>query len=403
MKSVITLFVLYSNFTYAENKPIPKEMVKTALEALSQTPSVGTAPVGLCGKNDVPAIDFLECTQAKELDQSIHINFQKERWKRKPELDILVATCFQKRFEKCYPALKNNIDLGQIKTLFNEWKKDPRFRYPAGVGMCSYRAEALSYHLAELGFKTTTIRIEHSPTLIAMDRDANDLLNGNYDDYHGAHTLVQIMVSINGEQVPYLLDPQYMTEPMPRSKYFIKTMGQVCEETESLMDLTSCNFKEEPQNNMPDGHDLFNPSKMNDSALNCGWSGGDVKTRISIWPKPIIKTDGKIVKTNGGGTPDLFKDKIISEKTSKELIIKAYEDYAISMKSELDNINLSLTTQREILIDKENMSPDEINIANEFIEAREGQKKMKESLILSLKKIHNKIIIVKQNLDSITD
>lgn len=403
MKSVITLFVLYSNFIYAEDKLVPNEIVKTALGALSQVHSVGTAPVGLCGKHDAPVVDFLECAQAKELNQSIRINFQKEGWKRKAELDLLVATCFQKRFEKCYPALKSNIDLGQIKTLFNEWKKDPRFRYPAGAGMCAYRAEALSYHLAELGFKTTTIRIGHSPTLIAMDRDANDLLNGNYDDYHGAHTVVQIMVNVNDEQIPYLLDPQYMTEPMPRNMYFIKTMGQVCEETENEMDLTNCYFKQKLPNSMPDGHDLFNPSKMNDSAVNCGWSSGDVKTRISIWPKPIIKTDGKIVKTNGGDTPEFFKDKIVSEKTSKELIIKAYEDYALSLKSELDKINSSLAIRSEIPRDKENVSPYAISFANELKEIQEEQMKRKESLIFSLKKIDKKIIAVKKNLDSINN
>lgn len=400
MKFVIAFFTLYFNFTYGEDKPIPNEMVKDTIEVLSQVSSFGSVPLENCGKNSIPETDFLECSQAKTLNENIIINFEKERWKRKPELDLLVKECFQKRFQKCYPNLYSSIELEQIKIMFNEWKKDPRFRYPAGVGMCAYRAEALSYHLAELGYKTMTVRIKHSPTLIAMDRDENDLLNGNYDDYQGSHTVVQIMVNINGEQVPYLLDPQYMTEPTPQNKYFIKTMGQICEETENLKDLTSCNFITKPQNNIPDGHDLFNPNKMNDSAINCGWSSEEVKTRVSIWPNPINKIDKKIVKTNGE-TPEFVKNKIVSENTSKELIIKAYENYALRLKSELNNINLSLNEKTKIIIDKEKMSPDDINLINEFEEIRKDEIKRKESLALSLEKIEAKILTVKENLDSI--
>lgn len=421
MKFLLILFNLYSSFCYAVDISISKESIKSAIEILNQVPSTGTVPINLCN-NHIPVTDFVECSQAKELNRSIQINFKEEGWKRESELELLVNVCFQKRFEKCYPALRSNIKLGQIKNLFNEWKKDPRFRYPAGAGMCHYRAEALSYHLAELGYKTTTIRIEHSPTLIAMDRDVNDNLNGNYDDYRGYHTLVQIMVNDNGKQKPYLLDPQYMTEPMARDKYFIKTMGQVCEKTDDLKDMTSCSFKEQPQNKIPDGHDLFNPNEDQSSALNCGWSGEEVKTRISIWPQPINKPDKLIVKTNGGEAPAIFKGKEVSENTSKQLILYNFENYATELKKELESINARIKESLQLSTassdfptlsapDFSNTSPGfptsstllTENFAEEMEKEREEIRqemiKRKEIIIYSLKKIENKINIVKNNLE----
>ena len=392
MKYLIILFILSSSFCYAMDLVTSKENIRDLGEILSQVPSVGTPPISRC-ENDIPVIDFVECEQAKELRKSIDINFKKERWKRGPELELLVKACFQKRFERCYPALKSVIEIEQIKNLFNEWKKDPRFRYPSGRGMCHYRAESLSYRLAELGYKTTTIRIEHSPTLVAMDRDVNDKLNGNYDDYQGYHTLVQIMVNENGKQKPYLLDPQYMTEPMPRDKYFIKTMGQICEKTDDLIDMTSCNFIEKPQNTIPDDHNLFNPNEIQSSALNCGWSGEKVKTRISIWPQPINKEDKLIIKTNGGEAPETFKGKEVSEDTSKQLIIYAYENYKNKLKQSLESINEGLKS-----ISTPSKTGSNNQFAEEMEEVRQSLIKQRKSIMHSLKKIDEKINIVKNNL-----
>ena len=393
MKFLLALFISYSCLSYGEDKSIPKAMIKDVDNILKQAPTLGLAPIGLCD-SITPAADFVECSKAIELNEAIKKNFGKSEF---DQLESLVRSCFQKRFEKCYPNLKKYIELEQVKNLFNEWKKDPRFRYPSGAGMCHYRAETLSYHLAELGYKTTTIRIEHSPTLIAMGLDSNDNLNGNYDDYQGFHTLVQIMVNENGKQTPFLLDPQYMTKPMPRDEYFIKTMGQVCEKVNSSLDLTNCYYKEKPQNTMTDDHDFFNPLKKNDKALLCGWSGAKVESRISIWPEPIDKSNKKIVNTNGMRTPEIFMEKEVSGDTSKQLIIHSYENYTESLKYELNNINSSHETFEEMLSDKE--LPEVM--LKDLKEIRVRQEKRKVSIVLSLKKIEDKIRIVKKNLDTI--
>lgn len=178
MKFLLALFISYSCLSYGDDKSIPKAMIKDVDDILKQAPTLGLAPIGLCD-SITPAADFVECSKAIEHNEAIKKNFGKREF---DQLETLVRSCFQKRFEKCYPNLKKNIEHEQVKNLFNEWKKDPRFRYPSGAGMCHYRAETLSYHLAELGYETTTIRIEHSPTLIVLYEFFKFLISATYSE-----------------------------------------------------------------------------------------------------------------------------------------------------------------------------------------------------------------------------
>jgi hypothetical protein len=231
-----------------------------------------------------------------------------------------------------------------------------------------------------------------------MDRDANGKLNGNYDDYQGSHTLVQIMVNQNGKLSPFLLDPQYMDEPVTLEEYFIKTTGQICKKSsaqknQSPQDLTSCYYKEEPQNVTTESvelYSLFNTAKSRtteEEFTRCGWSSSRVKTGINIAPKwgQIHKNDSKIVCTNSD-TPQIFKGKDVSLSTSKELILNFYENYSISLKNQLEHTNEQIKLTSEFP-----SNPDSKEIL-------EGNIKFRESLIYSMKHIENKIKEVKKNL-----
>ncbi|MDD4976647.1 MAG: hypothetical protein PHY93_19985 [Bacteriovorax sp.] len=394
----LLLIILHSICIFASEEVGIKDAMTNIVHQIEQVPTFGSPPIKVCD-NSVKAteIQILECSLASELNESIRINFAKEGYKYQQKLDQLTKACLKKRFDHCYPNLTKTIELDKLRSFFESWKKDPRFRYPSGAGMCAYRAQSLSYHLAELGFKTTSIRIEHSPTLIAMDRDSNDKLNGNYDDYRGYHTLVQIMVNRNGKAVPYLLDPQYMTEPLIREDYFIKTTGQNCkkldEQNEKVpVDLTSCYYKEEAQNKPAEKSELtslFNPSLLQDQLINCGWTSAKLQTRVSIWPGPINKNDTKIVCTNGE-VPKAFEGKDVSETSSKELILSAYENYAVELNRQLDFTN----DQIKILSDELSQIPSQ----SETKEMLQSNIEMKASIVQSLKLLKNKIIIVKKNI-----
>ncbi|NOT80450.1 MAG: hypothetical protein HOP07_15770 [Bacteriovoracaceae bacterium] len=393
------MFILYSSCLFSNEERNNHFVVESATQVLKEIPKIGSTPQLICEKNNFQ-IDFIECVQAKELNKSIEKNFKVEGWKRNAELDSQVKACFQKRFEHCYTNLKKNIELEEIIKLFNTWKKDPRFRYPSGAGMCNYRAETLSHFLAELGYQSKTIRIRNSPTLIAMDRDSEDNLNGNYDDYQGEHTIVQIIVKTeDGNEMPYLLDPQYMTKPETLNNYFIKVTGQICEKISiKLLDKSKCTYEEQPQNQIPDGHDLFNPEENSNTALNCGWSKKDVGSRISIWPNPITKSDMKIVKTNGGKTPKLFEEENVTENTSRRLIIKAYEDYAESLNNKLLKVNSEIEAEKNILFDKKDKSPENLYFIKEFTEISQERQTTKKSLLETIENITERIRIVKINL-----
>lgn len=318
----------------------------------------------------------------------------------------IYSQCLDERFKSCYPNLKTTISLNDLDSLFQSMKVDPRFRYPiGGFGMCHYRAENLSYFLAEAGYKTKTIRITHSPTLIAMDRNSDGSLNGNYDDYHGYHTLVQIDVMVKGKAVPYLLDPQYMEKALPQEEYFKTTMGQNCQklnsENDEFLDLTQCYFFEQKQNEAPESDlfGLFNDRNAEEDKpfLNCGWADGSQAQSVDLIKqmKASSKND-KIIHCTNGVTPEKFKDLKVTNKTYKELIEESYSSYENKLKQELEfAIGQVRMTKHTLDLWGENTSSD---LYKEELESHQEWKKEQEKIEFSLKVIPEMKKRVRQNL-----
>lgn len=257
-----------------------------------------------------------------------------------------VRACLDEKFNSCYPNLKPSIQLSKIKQMFQSFKADPRFRYPAGGGgMCAHRAESLALLLAEEGYSATSIRITHSPTLIAMDRDVSGALNGNFDDYKGYHSLIQVLVDVNGKKVPYLLDPQYMEEPMTVDEYFIKTTGQVCNKTSAtatIPDYTQCYYFEQKQNTTTE-QNISAKINLKDPYIACGWaSGKNILEWHDLGKGPSGKKDNLLNQTNGQ-IPEKFKTQVATERSSKELILNAYENYENKLKQDLKQRQYSLS------------------------------------------------------------
>ncbi|MDO9182472.1 MAG: hypothetical protein Q7U04_08685 [Bacteriovorax sp.] len=392
----LMLFLFTSNI-FGEENPNLEKVVNEIIQITKQVSNTGTPLIKSCGEfKETAQTDFSECSEAIELNKSIQLNFKRDRNKNQGKLFDLLETCFQKKFDKCYPNLNETIGLNKLKSLFDDWKKDSRFRYATGFGMCAYRAEALSYHLAEMGYKTKTIKIKNSPTLIAMDRDINGKLNGTYDEYRGNHVLVQIMVNRDGEDFPYLLDPQYMDEAKPLEEYFIETTGQVCKKIKedsqkSPIDLTNCYYSEDSQNSTADPasmHLLFNKfkTKLDEEMLTCGWSDKDIKLGHSIAPKwsQIDKKDTKIISGNSA-TPEFFKGKDVSLTTSRELILFTYENYADELNKKLDFANKQIEISSQFPL----LTPQDF---------QEEMKNEKANAIYSLNQLKSKIKIIKDNL-----
>lgn len=268
-------------------------------------------------------------------------------------LNSLAIDCQNKRFEMCYPDLSPSIKKQELDKLFKKWTQDGRFHYlSGGGGACGVRAKNLAHELAQLGYQAKAVRIHPAPTLIAMEKTRDGRYNGGYYDYHGSHSVVQILVKENGILTPYILDPQFMNAPLKRVNYFVQTMGQDCVKVENYAsdsDVPSslnCYFSEKPQNS---SMGTINPYKvLNNQQMQCGWHF-DVSETESFAKfanfHPAKKDDKKLVLLNddGSGVPSKFNGLDISESTSSDLILHAYEQLQEKLQEELTNYEQRLS------------------------------------------------------------
>jgi hypothetical protein len=350
--------------------------------------------------------EFKECQKSSELSKKYFSNeFRKEKSEMKAviyrEMIELYPKCLKKRFQSCYPKLRPAISLDNLKNMFEQFKKDPNLRYSAGGGACALRAETLSYFMAEAGYKTTSIRIASAPTLIAMDRNKEGELNGNYYDYQGSHNLVQIDVEINGKKVPYFLDPQFMDKPVPIDVYLLRTIGQVCEKKMAkahVKDFTKCYYHEEPQNTPSEESTVADPLMSTEDLpfIRCGWRGGKgILTRGKYFSPEIKKENKKLVCLNCEQPYSLLESDA-SPQSQKELILNAYANYRPLLEARLKFINeqIELTSQSLKMMTEKSYFKDEEQQSNK--EAL----KMKEAIEFSLQKIDEKVKEVRKNLES---
>ena len=306
----------------------------------------------------------------------------------KEEYNPIAKACLDERFNRCFPSLNPSISKPELSKLFNKWKKNPLLRNGTGGGSCAYRAENLAYLLAQKGYSARSLRIEAAPTLIALDRDPDDSLKGNYHDYHGYHTLVEIMVEEDGEQVPYLLDPQFMTAPVQREQYFIKTIGQVCEENKiekyEVHSALKCYFHVTPQSGTSrSSYSLGIIFSDDKPAVKCGWSN------------PLLNSDlegdpgrSEFLKLLGGGTPEEFLRIKATEESSKELILYAYKQLENKIRQELHSI------LEEVKRLKLSFSPS----LDWEVQRLEYLKKLKVQREQDLERVQEKFLEVQKNL-----
>ena len=274
--------------------------------------------------------------------------------------------------------------------------------------MCHYRAENLSYHFAELGYRTKTIRISHAPTLIAMERDSEGKLNGDYEEYGSGHTLVQIDVEFQGKTIQYFLDPQYMNKALPKEDYFKKTIGQNCQklksEDDTILDFTKCYYLERKQNaTAEDLVTLFHTanSEVDRPYLNCGWASGHKAKNINEYPVLITSTkkDRSITSTNYK-TPEKFKGKQVTDSTSKDLIWENYSTYEDRLKEQLvfayEQEKITKDTLSKFTDKSSDFYSEQLDTYNEW-------KKRKEQIEFSIKKVPEMKERVKLGLKELND
>lgn len=262
----------------------------------------------------------------------------RKHWQEQEEVVQKVAEdCLSRRFLSCYANLKQSVQKTDLDTMFVGFKTDFRLRYESGgLGACHLRAEALAYMLAEAGYAAKTIRIEHAPTLIAMDRSKDDALIGTYDDYQGYHNVIEIMVNEKGTISPYILDPQYMTRPMKKNEYFLRTVGQNCHAIKAVgpNSFLDCYYRYKPQNAPTNILNAKAIIDAKDPFTICGWEEDPLNedfAKKASRPRSAIKG---LVLTNSSATdlPLELKNQAVTEETYKLLIIHAYQNYASQLK-----------------------------------------------------------------------
>lgn len=251
-------------------------------------------------------------------------------------LQSLARDCQDMRFGMCYPNLKPSMQRDQLETYFSSWINDIRFRYPRGIASdyCEKRAEHLAHELATLGYRANIIHINAAPVMIALERTQQGELTGHYWNFNRFHAVVQILVPQNGSLVPYILDPQFMNEPMERSEYFRRTIGQDCSEIESyqnsIHDLYNhrydigdiqirssidCYFGKLPQNI---SHSPINVrAALEEETMFCGWHTD---------PRENDRLAQDIEQSGDGSSLVGFKinEDLISESLYRDLIVRHY-------------------------------------------------------------------------------
>ena len=284
----------------------------------------------------------------------------------------------------------------KLEKIFSMAIQDPHFRYSSGGGgACHLRAEALAYHLTEMGYSVNIIKIDRAPTLIAMERDRQNKLNGGYYDYAGNHTLVQIMVKDGAGEIPYLLDPQFMTSAMPRETYFKKTMGQNCVPANSpkASSYLNCSYDIFPANELTDRINSYAILDKTNKFTACGWEADPMSETFSKMAnaKAPLYSGLKILNEEKDETDGLP----YNEDTYKNLILRKFKNYPTKLSKQA----ASLRDEVAILEPKLNSNDFGIwNSKEELLAQINQDRKAIEQIEHDLANIGEKIKEVENNL-----
>lgn len=290
----------------------------------------------------------------------INSNIQFEYQQRSTKLEEKAKKCQDSRFQNCFPNLLSTISLPKLNNLFTKWINDYRFRYPTGGGACGVRAQNLAHELALKGYKAEVVRIGIAPTLIAMEYDKEKSLNGNFYDYKGSHSLIQIMVKQeNGTEEPYLLDPQFMNAPVPKSEYFIKTIGQECHKVDNPYNppdksYLNCYYSVSPQNS--NDSEISAYKVLQTPSMACGWHfDPSAKEDFANFTKGSVtqaNPDRILQILNGDGPVQNDYGKLagsaVMKVSHKYLILSAYQNMMsrLQKQSSYTKQQLTLSQQR---------------------------------------------------------
>jgi hypothetical protein len=314
MRSFLTLLLLYPVLSAQADDPI-REVLD-----LIESNSLGPSIPGSEHSCNTQAVFESACERFKKI--------AKLDWR---SADASGLECLSEEFSRCYPNLRPTIEKKTLDQLFQNWTEDPRFRYASGGGgECAIRAESLAHELAELSISAKIVRIEHSPSLIVMDRDMTGKLTGRFHDYRGYHTLVQVNVREGERDQPYFLDPQFMGRPLTPSEYFRRTTGQDCLKNEGpIGSYLRCYYRLQPQNTPSGSVNIHRLMKKSGAALGCGWNRDpDEILAGSTTARPALNS-GLELMNPGFQEPPLgsIGEAPVTENTPYLLIVRAYSGY----------------------------------------------------------------------------
>jgi hypothetical protein len=362
--------------------------------------------------------DYLHCENFKK-KYSIYKNYNKHL--RFPINNIEVADSYSRltetlrqaaikcqngRFRTCFKNNRKYFDLDKLNRLFQTWIKDYRFRHFDGAFRSSERTNSLAFELAQIGYSAKKIRIHHAPVLIVFDYDKQNKLTGEYYNYQGNHSLLQVMVKIGDKLIPYFLDTQFMHKPIMKKKYFLKTIGQDCIEklsfsAKSSFSSLNCYFTVRDQNYSEIKEDPVAVDVLTNVGQSCGWHF-DVK-KSNLNRKKLAKLNNMskslILKSMTNDTiPFELKGKIIGPEVQKILIIKSYTNYQFRLKELIDTLSDQIFMIEESIKSGGHFSSvDKINDQNTILLYRLKIKQTNKDIA----GIAEKILEIKSNLNSI--
>lgn len=142
-------------------------------------------------------------------------------------LKIAINNCQADAFRTCYNNLRPSVPLGELKALFQEWRRNRYYKLVDPSGLCYNRAYLLAQEMTERGYSVQLLHIDPAPVLISLTRDEQGRVTHVIN--YGKHWVVQVNATdANGISKTMVLDPQFAIEPMVRDSYFTSVSGQVC-------------------------------------------------------------------------------------------------------------------------------------------------------------------------------
>lgn len=181
-------------------------------------------------------------------------------------LKSAVNTCQVDAYRSCYQSLRPSIALGELQSLFRQWRKNRLYKLVDPSGLCYNRAYLLAQEMTERGYSVQLLHIDPAPVLISITRD--DQGRPTHVVNYGKHWVVQVNATdANGISKNVVLDPQFAMEPMIRDSYFISVAGQVCKPAPNR-NVADCSY----QIHVPTYQIYPSYSEGPVLANSCGWS-----------------------------------------------------------------------------------------------------------------------------------